>query len=258
MTKLAKPASLLQTQQGQTLVLTLNVPEKRNALTRSIRKTLLLALIQAEQNELVKAIVLTGASGTFCAGGDLSQMPTTVMAGRRRMQENGRLISQMMQMSKPIVAAVEGWAIGAGLSLALACDSIVAANTAQFGSGFGKVGLLPDLGLCHTLMQRVSMAEARSILFFGESITAGEAARMGLIDFIVAPEIVLAEAMNKAKQLSELAPLPLAMMKLMLAQGLDAALAAEVTQQSQLFVSADHEEGKQAFFAKRPPTFKGE
>lgn len=252
------PPLLLQHEtEGHTLILRLNQPDKRNALGLPLREALLLALIKAEQDPEVKAIVLTGAGGTFCAGGDLSQMPTEVLAGRRRMQASGRLISQMTQMSKPVVAAVEGWAIGAGLSLALACDSIVAADNAQFGSGFGKVGLMPDLGLLHTLLQRVSLAQARRLLFYGEAITAQDAANLGLIDFMVAPSEVMATALAKADRLSQQAPLPLAMLKMMFAQGLEGVLGAEVTQQAQLFVSADHDEGKQAFFAKRSPHFKG-
>ncbi|MBP6860958.1 MAG: enoyl-CoA hydratase/isomerase family protein [Neisseriaceae bacterium] len=253
----AQPEGLLQHRLGRVLVLTLNRPQQRNALSASLRQALWQALLAAEEHPEISAVVLTGAGGMFCAGGDLRHMPTTVMAGRQRMQQSARLMVQLTQMNKPVVAAIEGWAMGAGWSLALACDCLVAADNAQFGSGFGQVGLLPDLGLLHTLLQRVSMATARRLLLFGEVVSGAEAAPQGLVDFVTQPTEALVQAVAKAEWLSQQAPLPLAMLKQTFAQGLEATLMAEITQQSALFVSADHHEGKQAFFAKRPPIFKG-
>jgi enoyl-CoA hydratase/carnithine racemase len=152
---------------------------------------------------------------------------------------------------------VEGYAVGAGLSLALCCDTIVAAEDSRFAAGFGRIGLIADLGLNHTLPQRIGMGRARQILLYGEQIDAGTAARIGLIDHVVAPGSALAFARDRARVLETAAPLPIALTKRLLAEGLDAALAQERDLQSTLFLTEDHREGREAFLAKRKPVFKG-
>nr|WP_279536117.1 enoyl-CoA hydratase-related protein [Pseudomonas aeruginosa] len=196
--------------------------------------------------------------GLFCAGGDLGDMRVTELAaGRARMQDNARLVRQMVRMGKPLIAAVEGWAVGAGLSVALACDSIVCGAGARFAAGFGKVGLLADLGQLHTLPARIGWGRARQILMFGQVVEAEEALRIGLADRLCAAGGALAMALELAGRVEQQAPLPLAMTKALLAEGLDLLLEREGELQSQLFLSADHAEGKAAFLAKRPPVFRG-
>lgn len=249
---------LLEARDGATLTLTLNYTARRNALSMPLRAALTAALDRAEADPTLRAIVLTGAGGQFCAGGDISGMNVEdLAAGRERFRVTHRLVTQMVHCAKPIIAAVEGHAVGAGLSLALCCDTIVAADTARFGAGFGRIGLIADLGLNHTLPQRVGMGRARQMLLYGEQIDAATAERLGLVDHVVPAGTALAAARARARLLEDAAPLPIALTKRLLAEGLDAALAQERDLQSTLFLTEDHREGREAFLAKRKPTFRG-
>jgi enoyl-CoA hydratase/carnithine racemase len=249
---------LQEHREGTTLVLTLDYPERRNALAIPMRRKLVEALERAESDRSLRAIVVTGAGGTFCAGGDVSGMDVTeIPAGRERFRLSHTLVRLMVKSSKPIVAAVEGWCVGAGLSVALCCDTVVAAADARFMAGFGRIGLMADLGLLHTLPRRVGDGRARQILLYGEQMEAAEAERIGLIDRVVPKGSALEAAMERAARFAEAAPLPVAMTKDWLAQGLDAALDWERDVQSMIFLSADHAEGKAAFLEKRAPRFRG-
>jgi enoyl-CoA hydratase/carnithine racemase len=249
---------LLEVRDGSTLVLTLNYTERRNALSMPLRAALIDAFDRAERDPDLRAIVVTGAGGHFCAGGDISGMNVgDLAAGRERFRLTHRLVKQMVHNAKPIVAAVEGYAVGAGLSLALCCDTIVAADNARFGAGFGRIGLIADMGLNHTLPQRVGMGRARQMLLYGEQIDAVAAERIGLVDHVVTPGTALAAARDRAQALATAAPLPLALTKRLLAEGLDASLDQERDLQSTLFLTEDHREGREAFLAKRKPVFRG-
>lgn len=249
---------LVEARDGATLTLTLNYTARRNALSMPLRVALTQAIDRAEGDPNVRVIVLTGAGGHFCAGGDISGMNAAdLAAGRERFRATHRLVTQMVHCAKPIIAAVEGYAVGAGLSLALCCDTIVAAEDSRFAAGFGRIGLIADLGLNHTLPQRIGMGRARQILLYGEQIDAVMAERIGLIDHVVAPGSALAVARDRARALEAAAPLPIALTKRLLAEGLDAALAQERDLQSTLFLTEDHREGRAAFLEKRKPVFKG-
>ena len=163
----------------------------------------------------------------------------------------------MVTGALPIVAAVEGFCVGAGLSLACACDTIVAAEDARFGAGFGRIGLMADLGLPHTLPARIGQGRARQLLLYHHQLTAAEAERIGLIDHVVPKGHALATALEKAKFLAEQAPAPMALTKRILGEGLDRALEEERTCQSALFLTADSREGRAAFLEKRKPQFMG-
>ncbi|KAF1065347.1 MAG: 2,3-dehydroadipyl-CoA hydratase [Pseudomonas citronellolis] len=251
-------ALLLQETQGSVRVLRFNNPARRNALSPALRMQLLDALREAEQDPAVRSVVISGSAEVFCAGGDLSDMNVAdLAAGRTRMDNNARLIRQMLRMGKPLVAAIEGWAVGAGLSIALACDSLVCGATARFAAGFGKVGLIADLGQLHTLPARIGVGRARQVLLFGEVIEAEEALRIGLVDQLCAAGTALENALARAARVEQQAPLALALTKALLADGLDLLLEREGDFQSQLFLTADHAEGKGAFLEKRTAVFKG-
>ena len=249
---------LEETRDGATAVLTLDYPERRNALAIPMRERLAAAFDRIEADATVRAVVVTGQGGTFCAGGDVSGMnAATLAAGRERFRLTHRLVRLMAHCGKPVIAAVEGWCVGAGLSLACLCDTIVAAEDARFMAGFGKLGLVADVGLLHTLPLRIGQGRARQMLLYGEAVGARDAERIGLVDRIATPGAALDVALSFARTVDNLAPLPIALTKEFLVQHLDASLAWERETQSALFQTADHAEGKAAFLAKRAPRFSG-
>jgi len=249
---------LTKSRDGATAVLTLDYPERRNALAMPMRQRLVDALEAIEADRDLRAVVITGAGGTFSAGGDISGMNVTdLAAGRERFRLTHRLVRLLIKGSKPVIAAVEGWCVGAGLSVAMCCDTIVAADDARFAAGFGKIGLVADLGLLHTLPARIGQGRARQVFLYGEQIDAARAERIGMIDHVVPPGTALEAAMARAALFHAAAPLPVAMSKQYLAAGLDAALEWERDTQSMLFLTSDHAEGKAAFLGKRTPSFNG-
>ena len=249
---------LTEDRDGLTAVLTLNYPERRNALAIPMRRALAEALERMVAEPALRAIVITGACCTFCAGGDISGMDVGDLAsGRERFRLTHHLVRLLIKGSKPIVAAVEGWCVGAGLSLAMCCDTVVAARDARFAAGFGKIGLIADLGLLHTLPARIGQGRARQVFLYGDTMDAGRAERIGLADELVEPGESLTSALAHAQRFAEAAPLPVALTRRWLAAGLDAALDWEREAQSSLFLTADHAEGRAAFLQKRPPRFSG-
>lgn len=249
---------LTHTQDGPTTILTLDYPARRNALAMPMRQALVDAMERIEADPAVRAVVLTGAGQMFSAGGDISGMDVTDLAqGRERFRITHRMVRLLIKSSKPVIAAVEGYAVGAGLSVALCADTIVASTEAQFAAGFGRVGLIADLGLPHTLPLRVGHGRARQILLYGERLDAEEAHRIGLVDHVVPPGTARDAALARARLFHTMAPLPIALTKQVLAAGLDAALDWERDTQSALFLTADHAEGKAAFLGKREPRFTG-
>ena len=223
-----------------------------------MRQQLVDALERIEMDPGLRAVVITGAGGTFCAGGDISGMDAAdLAAGRERFRLSHRLVRLLIKSGKPVLAAVEGWCVGAGLSLAMCCDTVVAAADAKFGAGFGKVGLIADLGLLHTLPARIGQGRARQVFLYGDTMDTDYAERIGMVDRTAAPGDALPAALHRARRFADAAPLPIALTKQHLAAGLDAALDWEREVQSALFLTIDHAEGKAAFLAKRPPSFRG-
>ncbi|MBL6453891.1 enoyl-CoA hydratase/isomerase family protein [Belnapia sp. T6] len=252
-------ARIVSEREGGVLVLTLDQPARRNALAMPLRVQMIEALRAAQGDKATRAIVVTGAGGHFCSGGDISGMDVnSAMEGRERMRLSHELIRLMVLGSVPVVAAIEGYCVGAGLSIACASDTVVAAEDARLAAGFGKIGLMADLGLPHTLPLRVGQGKARQILLYHNQMTATEAERIGLVDHVVPKGHALATAMEKARFLAEQAPAPMALTKQMLGEGLDRALEQERHFQSTLFLTKDFAEGRAAFLGKRTPAFKGD
>lgn len=252
---------LLRTVSDGIVTLALNVPDKRNALTLALRETLLETLQRDEEDETVRAIVLTGGGGTFCSGGDIGLMGQGSEAdARRRLGVLQQVVRLLVAGRKPVVTAVSGAAYGGGFSLALAGDYIVADPTARFSASFARVGLAGDMGLSWTLPQRVGRARSRQMLMDGRVLDANAARALGIVDEIAEPDRLIEAAHRLAAGASALAPLAIAASKRMLASGpsdLESLLAIEMEEQMRLFASRDHRQAREAFLARRQPEFTG-
>ncbi|NVI92724.1 enoyl-CoA hydratase/isomerase family protein [Actinomadura sp. BRA 177] len=249
------------TGRGAARVLTLNRPEARNAIDIPMRERLLEELRRAADDPAVRAIVLTGAGGTFSAGGDIRSMegvgPDAV---RDRLAPVHKAVRLIATGGTPVIAAVEGAAAGLGVSLAAVCDRVVAAEDARFVAAFGKVGLVADGGLLWTLPQRVGMGPAKEMLVFGRTVPAPRAYEIGLADSLVPSGTALDAALDLAAEAAALAPLSVAAAKRLLARAdhsLKRLLESEREEQAALFGSADFAEGRAAFAGRRAPRFEG-
>lgn len=252
---------VLREQRGDAVILTLHAPAFRNACSIEMREALLAQLEDACLDSTCRFIVLTGAQGHFCSGGRLSvDLKPDPERTRRTVGVLQDIVRLLHRGPKPTISAVEGVAIGAGFSLAIACDHIVAAEGARFSASFGRVGLMADAGLAWTLPQRVGAARARALLLTGREVRHEEALSIGAIDELVPAGYALEAALAAGEQYARTAPLALAAMKRVLGGGhasLDAILAAEAVEQPQLTLSKDYKEGRAAFREKRQPVFKG-
>lgn len=252
---------ILVERRGAVVVLTLNQPERRNALSAELRNRLIETLEDLMSDEDCRAIVLAGEGPAFCAGGDIKTMKTgDPVYSRNRLSALHRLVRLIATGPKPVVAAVEGAAVGGGMSLALACDFVVAGKDARFAAVFGQVGLMADLGLLWSLPQRVGLGRARRLLMLGTPVGGAEAVEIGLADELADSGAALEAACALAAQLTEAAPMALAMTKAALARAsasLQDVFDLEIDGQVLLMQTADHAEARSAFQEKRKPTFRG-
>lgn len=240
--------------QGGVLRLTLNVPGKKNALTDVLRAELRGAIAAAQDDDSVRSIVLSGAGGSFSSGGDISAMTSDPDVARRRMGILHDIARLLIAGRKPSVAAVSGPAFGAGFSLALCCDAVVADTTATFCASFGRIGLPPDLALGWTLPARIPVAKARQLLLSGRIVQAAEAGSLGIADEVVEPADLDAAVDRWATSLSANLPGPKGHLKALLAKdSLDRVLAAEMESYVTCLASEEHRLAREAFLSKGRP-----
>ena len=256
---MSAPPPLIRERDGALAILTLNNPAKLNAMSQAMRDALTSAFSQLNADQEVRAIVLKGASENFSAGADMGGWSeTSVQQCRTRLKHGGAaLMREMVAGAKPIIAAVEGYAYGAGLALACASDYLVASASARFCCAFTRVGFIPDLALMYTLPRRVGATKAMQLIALAEDVNAERAAALGLTDEVVAPGAAFARAREVALQYCETPPLAFELMKSAFARDLEAAIQAEIDLQPMAWLSEDHAEGKRAFAEKRKPKFTG-
>ncbi|HKT73885.1 MAG TPA: enoyl-CoA hydratase/isomerase family protein [Steroidobacteraceae bacterium] len=255
---------VLADQEDELVILTLNAPARRNAISTQMRSALRDAVRTALKNDSCRAIVLTGAGAAFSSGADVDQMQSGASADLDQVRMRYSILHDTVKLMcagpKPFVAAVEGFAMGAGLSLASACDVMIVSRTAKLVSGFGKMGLIGDCGLLWTMPQRVGIAKTKDFLFSGRSLSGAEAFEMGFADYVVESGEALTAAKTRARTYATAAPLTVAETKTLLNgtySSLEAFLAAESAMQDRMCQTADHDEARRAFAQKRPPRFIG-
>ncbi|MBI4011926.1 MAG: enoyl-CoA hydratase [Candidatus Rokubacteria bacterium] len=244
--------------------LTLNRPEVRNALDLAMREELEGALRSLEADGAVRVLVLTGAGEHFCAGGDVTAMQAVRLSaaeGQQRVEAMNRAILALARFRTPTIARVDGYAVGAGCNLALACDLVVASDRARFGEVFARIGLVPDGGGSYLLPRRVGLAKAKELVFTADILDAAEAERIGLVNRVVPAAELSGETLALARRIADGPPRAHAMSKSLLdrslAVDLETSLAWEALSQGLMIESEDHREGLAAFFQKRAPRFTG-
>lgn len=244
------------------LRITLNLPDRLNALDLVMREELKDAFLDARNDKSVKVVVVTGTGKAFCAGGDISTMKgVDAPAGRDRLKNVQQLVRLMAELEKPIIAAVNGFATGAGLHIALACDMIIASEKAKFRESFVMIGLIPDMAGFYFLPLRVGLPRAKELMMTGRMLNAGEAASMGLVNRVVPHEELEKETMDLAQSLVKGPGRAYAMIKSALnlwPASLQTLMEVEANLQAVAFATKDFDEGRQAFLDKREPKFTGE
>ena len=264
---------ILESRQGDVVLLTFNDPERLNAMTEAMGHALSEAVGRLAGDASLRAVVLTGAGRAFSAGGDLDMIERKGRAAREApgepvrsenrafMQGFYRLYLAVRELPCPTLAAVNGAAIGAGLCVALGCDLRIAAREARLGLNFNRLGLHPGMGATWTLPRLVGPARAAELLFTGRLFDGAEAERMGLVNRAVERERVLPETLALAGEVAAAAPRAVRGTKQALARSLDSdladQLAFEAGQQALDYESADLVEGLAAAREKREPEFRG-
>ncbi|MES2184562.1 MAG: enoyl-CoA hydratase-related protein [Pseudomonadota bacterium] len=241
----------------------INRPERKNALANTMRQELAEAFRQADADDEVRAVILTGTGDTFCAGADVTKMvPLDVKASRNKLQRTSHaLIHALYHIEKPVIAAVRGSTVGIGLSMMLACDLVIASETSRFSCVFARRGLAPDSGAVFFLSRLIGLARARELVFTARFFSADEAARMDIVTRVVKDTDLESAAQELAHTLAEQPTYALAMAKKMfqfsLSPPLDHFLEYEALIQPQIHQTQDFREGIASFSEKRPARFVG-
>jgi 2-(1,2-epoxy-1,2-dihydrophenyl)acetyl-CoA isomerase len=258
---------LLKIEDNGVALLTLNRPEKYNAITPEMSEDLLPSLFaRINADKAIRVLIITGAGKAFCSGADIMAMIKPMTEGKNETitaeKPYGHFIQSLAAIDKPVIAAINGTAAGAGFALALQCDIRIASDKAKFTTAFVNIGIMMDSGMSVTLPRIVGLPKAIEILMTGAKISAEEATDLGLATKVVSDEQLMAEAWSLAERLAAGPPLALSFIKRALYRnsqlGLEDGLIFETWGQNVLRSTKDVQEGITAFLEKRPPIFKGE
>ncbi|MDD9964497.1 MAG: enoyl-CoA hydratase-related protein [Gammaproteobacteria bacterium] len=266
-------SELLESLEDGVLTLTINRPHAHNTLSESLSASLSDALVRAEDNATVRCIVLTGAGGVFCAGGDVGDQtsgnigggetdPEAAQAAMVKTIREGMEMSRLLhEVPKPTLAVISGAAAGAGLALALACDLRFCLDTAKLTTAFVKLGLSGDSGGTYFLPQLVGTAKARELYFMADVISGQEAYEMGLVSKVASAETFEEESRAYAKHLASLPTIALGYIKMNLNAAEHLTLSEAFDLEAENIVrtmnTEDHKQAAAAFFKKERPVFKG-
>ena len=248
----------------QVMIITLNRADKFNSFNREMALQLQSTLDQASADPKVRAIVLTGSGKAFCAGQDLAEAIDNNGPGISKIVEEhyNPIVSRLRAIEKPVIAAVNGVAAGAGANIALSCDIVLATSSASFIQAFSKIGLVPDSGGTFFLPRLIGFQRASALMMTGDKITATEAQHMGMIYKALPDETFLEEVMKLAGNMAAMPTKALGLTKRLLNESTfnnhQQQLALEGKLQVEAAASYDYKEGVNAFLEKRKPVFKGE
>jgi enoyl-CoA hydratase/carnithine racemase len=258
---------LLEKDECGIATLTLNVPNKLNALTLKMAMNLPLAVDEVAHDDSIRVLIVTGAGRGFCSGVDVSAMQSLTEATKQsrfnRLQVTGWPVADIFpRLLKPTIAAINGPCVGAGLSLALSCDIRIASETASFGVAQVARALVPDFGLTYYLPLAVGMSSALELMYTAELVDAAEVLRIGLVSRVVPPDDLMKATRELANKIIRQAPLPIELTKKMVWRGLFDGLARQLDLETDSIQicrqSKDHRESVKAFLEKKPlPKFKG-
>jgi enoyl-CoA hydratase/carnithine racemase len=248
--------------------ITLHRPERLNAWTPRMGRELLEAFAAADRDRDVRAVILTGAGRAFCAGADMEFFAGRIRSGGGTGVDGGdgpgrveEFPALMQQLTKPTIAAINGYALGVGCTMTLLCDVRLAAEEAKLGFLFPRMGVMAELGSTFLLPRLVGLGRACELMFTGAQYPAAELERIGLVNRVVPGGGLLAAATTLAREMAECAPLSLALTRRALYQGLSATFDAQVRHEAYtleyLYRSRDHAEAVAAFKEKRRPRFEG-
>jgi len=244
------------------LTLTLNRPERRNAFNGRMLGELTSAIGEAASNPIVRAVVITGAGEkAFIAGADIHDFVGKTALEQREVMRTTRAFDAMESFPKPVIAMINGFALGGGCELAMACDIRIASANARLGQPEMKLGLIPGGGGTQRLPRLVGESKAMELILTGDLIDAAEAHRLGLVNHVVAPQDLFAKTMEMADRIAEMSPVTLRLAKQAVKNAARMDLRSGLDAESDLFAlafsSEDKEEGIGAFLAKRKAEFKG-
>jgi enoyl-CoA hydratase len=246
--------------EGEIGIITLNRPKVLNALNNELMTELVDSLKAFDADENVKAIIITGSEKAFAAGADIKEMSTEGTVSIL-LKNNFGTWDKIRTITKPIIAAVSGFALGGGCELAMACDIIVASETAQFGQPEINLGIIPGAGGTQRLTRIVGKYKAMEMILTGSMLTANDARALGLVTRVVPPELYLEEAKNLAREIAKKSPLAVRLAKEAILKSFDVPIAEGLDFERKnfymLFSSEDQKEGMQAFLEKRKPAFSG-
>lgn len=247
---------------GRTALITINRPEKRNALDAQVRAAFLEAVAASRSNDTVRAIVVTGAGDkAFVAGADIGEFEGRTTVEQWRVMKGATIFDAVERCPKPVIAAVNGYCLGGGMELALACDFRIASTSARFGQPEVNLGIIPGGGGTQRLPRIVGLGAALKLVLTGDMIDAAEALRLGLVEEVVEPAALLPRALALAETIASKSPVAVAAAKeaarAALSLPLDDGLKLETALFQVCFASADRAEGVRAFLEKRSAQFTG-
>ena len=254
--------NVLIEKRGRIAIVTINRPDKLNALNIATRSDILTAFDQLAADDEVRVVVITGAGEkAFIAGADISEFAGKTAVQQRAVMKGRRAFDAMEDFPKPVIAMINGFALGGGCELAMACDIRIASTKAKLGQPEIKLGIIPGGGGTQRMARLIGEGKTMELCLTGDMITAEEAERLGLVNYAVAPEELETKTMEIANKMADMSPVALAMVKQSVKNAarltLPAGLDAEVDLFSLCFSSEDKEEGVKAFLEKRKPEFKG-